>query len=99
MIGNCDLSKCATMTKEECAKMCDENGCTPEQKEMCMMHYDTNGKFIPTSKVSKKEIIVEIIKENGKSKATVTTTENGNKKIEIFEGSPELVKAKVEALK
>ena len=44
----CDMSKCATMTKEECAKMCDENGCTPEQKEMCLSHYDANGNFIAT---------------------------------------------------
>jgi K(+)-stimulated pyrophosphate-energized sodium pump len=46
MMGNCDMSKCATMTKDECAKMCDSLKCTPEQKEMCLSHYDANGKFI-----------------------------------------------------
>lgn len=42
----CDMSKCATMTKEECAKMCDSLGCSAEEKEMCMSHYDKEGKFI-----------------------------------------------------
>jgi K(+)-stimulated pyrophosphate-energized sodium pump len=46
MIGKCDLSKCATMTKEECAKMCDSLGCSPEQKEKCLSHFDENGKFV-----------------------------------------------------
>lgn len=46
MIGKCDMSKCATMTKEECAKMCDSLGCSAEEKEMCMSHYDKDGKFI-----------------------------------------------------
>lgn len=46
MIGKCDMSKCATMTKEECAKMCDSVGCSPEEKGMCMSHYDKDGKFI-----------------------------------------------------
>src|SRR5574343_944590 len=31
--GKCDLSKCATMTKDECAKMCEENGCSQECKD------------------------------------------------------------------
>ena len=82
-MGNCDMSKCATMTKEECAKMCDEKGCTPEQKEMV-----------------EKNVKVEIIKtEDGKAKATVTTSENGKENTEVFEGSLEEVKAQVEALK
>jgi K(+)-stimulated pyrophosphate-energized sodium pump len=46
MIGKCDMSKCAKMSKDECAKMCDEKGCTAEEKAMCMAHYDANGKFI-----------------------------------------------------
>lgn len=46
MVGKCDMSKCATMTKEECAKMCDSLGCSAEEKEMCMSHYDKDGKFI-----------------------------------------------------
>lgn len=109
MMGNCDLSKCATMTKEECAKMCDEKGCTPEQKEMCMSHYDADGKFVaPTAEkaccskkaTADKNLKVEIIKtEDGKASATVTTSENGNVDTQVFEGSLEEVKAKVEALK
>ena len=27
--SKCDLSECSKMTKDECAKMCDEKGCTP----------------------------------------------------------------------
>ena len=46
MVSKCDMSKCATMTKEECAKMCDSLGCSAEEKEMCMSHYDKEGKFI-----------------------------------------------------
>jgi K(+)-stimulated pyrophosphate-energized sodium pump len=42
----CDMSKCATMTKEECAKMCDEKGCSPEEKAICMAHYGKDGKWI-----------------------------------------------------
>ncbi len=70
---NCDMSKCATMTKEECAKMCDEKGCTPEQREVCMSQYDANGKYI-TPKVEKaccakmgaveKNVKVEIINKD-----------------------------------
>jgi K(+)-stimulated pyrophosphate-energized sodium pump len=44
--NKCDMSKCATMTKEECAKMCDEKGCSPEQKAYCMSMYGADGKFI-----------------------------------------------------
>ena len=109
MMGNCDMSKCATMTKEECAKMCDEKGCTPEQKEMCMSHYDANGKFVaPTPEKAcctkkgmvEKNVKVEIIKtEDGKAKATVTTSENGKANTQVFEGSLEEVKAQVEPLK
>ena len=109
----CDMSKCATMTKEECAKMCDEKGCTPEQKEMCLSHYDANGKFIADEKaccakktscfntdaVTKKQVKVEIINKDGKAKATVTTSEKGEENVQVFEGSLEDVKAKVEALK
>ncbi|MBI2258926.1 MAG: sodium-translocating pyrophosphatase [Flavobacteriia bacterium] len=45
-IGKCDMSKCAEMTKEECAKVCDSIGCSAEEKEICMAHFDENGKFI-----------------------------------------------------
>ncbi|WP_310559522.1 sodium-translocating pyrophosphatase [Flavobacterium sp.] len=108
MMGNCDMSKCATMTKDECAKMCETNGCSPEQKEMCMSHYDANGKYIAeegkkaccTEKgTADKNIKVELINANGKAKATVTTSENGTSTVQVFEGSLEDVKSKVEALK
>jgi len=108
MMGNCDMSKCASITKDECAKMCDDNGCTPEQKEMCLSHYDANGKFIATEEkkaccakkaTTEKNIKVEITNTDGKAKATVTTSENGAAQTQVFEGSLEEVKAKVEALK
>jgi len=107
-MGKCDMSKCATMTKDECAKMCEEQGCTPEQKEICMSHYDANGKFIePKSDKAccakkgmiEKNVKVEIIKTDGKAKVTVTTSEKGNVNVQVFEGSLEEVKAKVESLK
>lgn len=38
-MGNkCDMSKCAHMSKEECAKMCDSMSCSAEEKEACMAH-------------------------------------------------------------
>jgi len=46
MMGNCDMTKCASMTKEECAKMCDENGCSEEQKAYCMSMYGADGKYV-----------------------------------------------------
>jgi K(+)-stimulated pyrophosphate-energized sodium pump len=46
----CDMSKCAEMTKEECAAMCDSLKCSPEEKEMCLSHYDKDGKFIGNAK-------------------------------------------------
>jgi K(+)-stimulated pyrophosphate-energized sodium pump len=106
MMGKCEMSKCAKMTKDECAKMCDSLKCTPEQKEMCLSHYDKNGKFVePKEKAccakkgeSKKEVKVQLINKDGKAKATVTTSENGNENVQVFEGSLEEVKAKVEAL-
>ena len=50
MMGKCDMDKCATITKDECAKMCDSLGCSAEQKEMCLSHYDANGKFVADKK-------------------------------------------------
>ena len=44
MAEGCDMSKCPSMTKEECAKMCDEKGCSPEQKAECMSMYGKDGK-------------------------------------------------------
>jgi len=45
MMGGCDMDKCMTMTKEECAAYCDSMKCTPEQKEMCQSMYGADGKF------------------------------------------------------
>ncbi len=45
MMGNCDMSKCMNMTKEECAVYCDSMKCTPEQKAMCQSMYGADGKF------------------------------------------------------
>jgi K(+)-stimulated pyrophosphate-energized sodium pump len=36
--SKCDVAKCASMTKEECAAFCEANKLTAEQKEMCMQH-------------------------------------------------------------
>ena len=105
-MGKCDMTKCATMTKEACAKMCDSLGCTAEEKEMCMAHYDADGKFVANegeksccSKDADKNVKVEIKNVNGKAKATVTTSINDNVNVQTFEGSLEEVKAKVEGLK
>lgn len=46
MMGKCDMSTCATLTKEQCAAMCDSMGCDSNEKEACMGMYDANGKFI-----------------------------------------------------
>jgi K(+)-stimulated pyrophosphate-energized sodium pump len=56
MIGKCDMTECSKMTKDECAKMCDEKGCTKEEKEMCLAHFGADGKFIGKSecKMDKK---------------------------------------------
>ncbi len=108
MMGKCDMSKCATMTKDECAKMCDSLQCTPEQKEACLSHYGADGKFIADKKdccakketaTATKDVRVEITNTNGKAKATVTTTVDGKSTTQTFEGTEAEVKAKVEALK
>jgi K(+)-stimulated pyrophosphate-energized sodium pump len=46
MESKCDMSKCASMTKEECAKVCDENGCSADEKAYCMSMYGADGKFV-----------------------------------------------------
>jgi K(+)-stimulated pyrophosphate-energized sodium pump len=107
MMGKCDMSKCAKMTASECAAMCDSLKCTPEQKEICLAHYDANGKFIASNekmeccakKDAAKIVKVEVTNTNGKAKATVITSEKGNTDVQVFEGSLEEVKAKIEALK
>lgn len=94
----CDMSKCATMTKDECAAMCDEKGCSAEQKEKCMSLYDENGKF---KGEVKQEVSTKVVMENkdGKAKATVTKSVNGISTSEVIEGTEAEVKAKVDALK
>ncbi len=42
----CEMDKCEKMTKDECAKMCDDIGCSPEQKAKCMSMYGEDGKYI-----------------------------------------------------
>ncbi len=46
MESKCDMSKCASMTKEECAKVCDQNGCSVDEKAYCMSMYGADGKFV-----------------------------------------------------
>ena len=44
-MGKCDMNKCATMSKAECAAMCDSLGCDSTEKAACMSHYGADGKF------------------------------------------------------
>jgi K(+)-stimulated pyrophosphate-energized sodium pump len=107
MMGKCDMSKMAAMTKDECAAMCDEMGCSPADKAMCLAYYGDNGKFLaqediatmPMDEQSKKEVRVEITNTNGKSKATIVTTVDGKVNAQMFEGTEAEVKAKVAAIK
>ncbi len=103
------VSKCGDMsgmTKEECAKMCKEKGCTVEEIAKCLAHYDANGKYIhqktdcfDTSKYEKKSVRVELKNINGKTTGTVTKTENGKTTTEVYEGTEDEVKAKIDAVK
>jgi K(+)-stimulated pyrophosphate-energized sodium pump len=97
--GKCDMSKCASMTKEECAAMCDKNGCSAEDKAKCMAMYDENGKFIGEVKNEVSKMVFMEKMDNGKFKATVSKTINGKVTEEIIEGTEAEVKAKVDALK
>ncbi|WP_395065912.1 sodium-translocating pyrophosphatase [Flavobacterium sp.] len=106
--SKCDMSKMATMTKDECAAMCDEKGCNAEEKAECMSHYDANGNFVKktscvdmtaSSKTLTKDVRVEITNTDGKAKATVTTNVNGTSATQTFEGTEAEVKAKIDALK
>ncbi len=45
-MNKCDMSKCATMTKDQCAAYCDSMGCSPEHKAECLANYDANGKYV-----------------------------------------------------
>jgi K(+)-stimulated pyrophosphate-energized sodium pump len=98
-MGQCDMTKCATMTKDECAKMCDSLGCSAEEKAMCIAQSDANGNNIAKEEKAKKLVNVQMINKNGKFKATVTVSENGKQTIQVFEGTEAEVKAKVESLK
>jgi K(+)-stimulated pyrophosphate-energized sodium pump len=100
--------KCATMSKEKCAKMgCTENmTCSSMSKEECMEKGCTSKmcKFMnPTAAEAttaiSKDVRVEITNTNGKAKATVTTTLNGTAATQTFEGTEAEVKAKIDALK
>ena len=69
--------------------------------------FDADGKFIVSDekmeccadKDAAKMVKVEVTNTNGKAKATVITSEKGNTNVQVFEGSLQEVKAKVEALK
>ena len=102
--GKCDLSKCATMTKEECAAMCDEKGCSPEEKAVCMSMYDENGKYkaTTTSTTTSESVSIKVVMtktDASNVKATVTKSTNGVSTSEVFEGPEAEVQAKVDALK
>jgi K(+)-stimulated pyrophosphate-energized sodium pump len=97
--GSCDMSKCASMTKDECAAMCDKNGCSAENKAKCMAMYDENGKFKGEVKNEVSKTVFMEKTDNGKVKAKVTINTNGEAKSETFEGTEAEVKAKVDALK
>ncbi|MGZ4033417.1 MAG: sodium-translocating pyrophosphatase [Bacteroidia bacterium] len=44
MNPKCDMNRCMSLSKEDCAKYCDSVGCTPEQKAMCVEHAGMGGK-------------------------------------------------------
>ena len=103
-------SKCGDlsgMTKEECIKMCKEKGCTAEETAKCLAHYDANGKYVAhqktdcfdTSKYSKNRVEVNLSTTNGVTVGTVTKTENGKTTTEVYEGTEDEVKSKIEAAK
>ena len=48
--GKCDMNRCAAMTKDECAKMCDSLKCTPAEKKACLSNYGADGKWIGDKK-------------------------------------------------
>lgn len=45
-MSKCDMKVCATMNREECAKMCDSLGCDSAQKAHCMSMYNDKGEFV-----------------------------------------------------
>ena len=44
--SKCDMSSCAKMNKEECAKMCDSMGCDSTERAHCMSMYNDKGEFV-----------------------------------------------------
>jgi K(+)-stimulated pyrophosphate-energized sodium pump len=107
MMGKCDPAKMATMTKDECAKMCDEVGCTATEKEMCLSHYDANGKFVAgdmkaccaAKAESVKEVRIETTNNDGKVKSIVTTKTDGKVDTQVYEGTQDEVNAKLDELR
>ena len=100
--------KCASMSKEECAKMgcADMTDCKSMSKEECMEKGCTsktckfmNPETMEMTKEVSKKVMIEKSTENGKVTATVTTDINGVSNTETFEGTEEEVKAKIDALK
>ena len=79
--------KCASMSKEECI----EKGCT---NATCEHMNATEVKETITNEVS-----IEKVNADGKVKATVTKTTNGETTSETFEGTAEEVDAKIEEYK
>lgn len=106
MMGKCDPAKMAGMTKEECAKMCDEMGCTAAEKEACLANFDADGKFVGGSDMAccknkmvntdSREVRIETTNINGKWMATVTTTQGNKVDTKVFEGDEATVKAELE---
>ena len=105
----CDLSKCATMTQEHCAKMFDSLKCNPEEKQACLSHYGADGKFISDSKMdccekddsrttySKKAKMEDL--PNGKVRGTYTVTKSSLESVQVFEGTKKEVSDKINAMK
>jgi K(+)-stimulated pyrophosphate-energized sodium pump len=107
MASCCSMpAKCASMSKEECAKMgCSEDmKCTSMSKEECIAKGCTNtscehmSSAVETKSVS-KEISVEKTNVDGKVKATITVGLNGKETTQTFEGTDEEVSAKIEEFK
>ena len=48
--GKCDMNRCAKMTKDECAKICDSLKCTTAEKSACLSYYGADGKWIGAKK-------------------------------------------------
>jgi K(+)-stimulated pyrophosphate-energized sodium pump len=106
-MGKCDPAKMAAMTKDECAKMCDDLGCSAEEKEACLSHYDAAGKYVAAAgkaccamkSDSVKEVRIETTNTNGQVKSIVTTETDGKVDTKVFEGTEAEVNAELDALR